>query len=217
MRTKINNQRAVAQLAPEARKGGRVADIEESRKPATHVRDVTQTGMVDEVPASEHRHDMAEVVGSSPIQRDHIPFQQFELRWNEPVGLPECPYLRRWVLTLFGYSLRLHHWTASDDQRHLHDHPWWMLVLILRGGYTDISETQQDVLSAGSIRFRNATHRHTVKVSHGCWSLLLTGRHSRNWGFYVPGRSALLRPLRYFSRYGHHPCASGINPNETTK
>lgn len=133
------------------------------------------------------------------------PFREFEIRWREAVGLPECPYLYRWTLTLFGRTLRLHHWVASDDQRYQHDHGWWMLVLVLRGGYTDRS-TSDDRLGPGSIRFRAATHTHTVVVDKGgCWSLLLTGRKTRNWGFYVRGK--MIRPLRYFSRFGHHPCA----------
>lgn len=141
------------------------------------------------------------------MSESKVPFEKFQLRWRDKVGRPECPYLIRWTLTIGGYAIRLHHWLASDDQRHLHDHPWWMLTIMLRGGYTDISTDGEDYLSVGSIRFRPALHHHTVKVdSGGAWTLLITGRKSRNWGFYVPGREALLRPLRYFKRYKHHQC-----------
>lgn len=135
------------------------------------------------------------------------PFKQFELRWKDRVGLPECPYMTRWVIVLMGYALRLHHWIASDDQRYKHDHGWWMLILVLWGGYTDVTDTGEDVLRAGSIRLRSATHRHTVRVNKGgCWSLLLTGPKLRKWGFYKPGSNKMIRPLRFFDRIGHHPC-----------
>lgn len=141
------------------------------------------------------------------MSNNKIPFTRFQLRWNDAVGRPECPYLRRWTLTIFGYGLRVHRWLASDDPRYLHDHPWWMLILIIKGGYIDISPEGEDRLGRGSIRFRPAEHRHTVRVDKGgCWSLLVTGPKIRNWGFYVPGRETFLRPLRFFSRYGHHQC-----------
>lgn len=147
-----------------------------------------------------------EVGGSSPYRRDQ-PFRQFEFRWGEHIGLSECPYLIRYTLTMFGMSLRIHHWLASDDQRYLHDHPWDYLTLIVCGGYTDISPETSDRLSFGSFRYRKAEHRHTVRVdTGGCWSLLLTWPKRRNWGFWIPGRDKILRPLRYFSRFGHHPC-----------
>lgn len=133
-------------------------------------------------------------------------FKKFQLRWAEWIGSADCLYMQRWVLVLFGYAIRLHHWVASDDPRHLHDHPWWMLIIVLKGGYTDISETKRDELKAGSVRFRPATHKHTVAVNGSCWSLLFTGPKVRNWGFWVPGRNTLLRPRRYFKRFGHHQC-----------
>ncbi len=143
------------------------------------------------------------VIPVEPVE----PFKTFQIRWAEPVGRKECPYMYRWAFLFMGYGIRLHHWVASDDQRHFHDHPWWMLVIILWGGYLDISPDGVDLVGPGSVRFRPAVHRHTVAVfDQGCWSLLLTGRPARHWGFYVAGRDRLLRPLKYFSRHGHHQC-----------
>jgi len=126
-----------------------------------------------------------------------------QIRLKEPLGLPECPYLFRWYIILFDYSIRIHHWIASDDLRYKHDHPWWMLIFILKGGYID----NGDKLSVGSIRFRKASYKHSVKVNPGgCWSLLITGKSLNKWGFWVGDRQKRMRPLRYFSRYGHPPC-----------
>jgi hypothetical protein len=138
--------------------------------------------------------------------------KSFQLRWNEPLGRPECPYVRRWVMTIVGYSFRLHHWVGSDDQRHFHDHAWDFLSVVLFGRYTEIiahPEGGEDrvVRRAGSWRWYAAEHRHKVLLTSGeCWTFVFSKRHRRNFGFYVPGRVALLRPLRYFSRYGLHPC-----------
>lgn len=141
------------------------------------------------------------------MSKDKTPFKLFQIRWNDKVGREECPYLTRYTVSIFGYAVRVHHWVGSDDPRHFHDHPWWMLILVLRGSYYDISPGGVDQLKVGSIRFRQGEHRHTVKlVSRDCWTLLFTGPKYRNWGFYVPGRETLLRPLRYFKRFGHHQC-----------
>lgn len=127
------------------------------------------------------------------------------LTWGERLGQSECPYIRRWVLDFYFFSFRLHHWLSSDDQRNFHDHPWWYLTLILWGGYTDRSPDGEDPLSIGSIRFRPATHQHTVVVQKGgCWSFLITGPEKRIWGFWVNGR--FRKRNKYFYMFGHHPC-----------
>ncbi len=127
------------------------------------------------------------------------------IKWAESLGRPECPYIKRWVFSCPFFSLRLHHWLASDDQRHYHDHPWWYVTLILKGGYIDRSPKENIVLVAGDFAFRKATHQHTVEVAKGgCWSLLFTGPEKRVWGFWVNGK--FKKRNKYFWRHGHHPC-----------
>lgn len=125
--------------------------------------------------------------------------------WGQYLGRPDCPYLRRWVLDLGLFSLRVHHWLASDDQRYAHDHPWWFVTLCLAGGYWDLGERGTYRARRGSVRYFGSSHRHMVKVDPGgCWTLLLTGPERRVWGFWVNGR--FWRRNKYFFKYGHHPC-----------
>lgn len=156
--------------------------------------------------------------------------------WGQRVGEPECPYLRRWVFNYGFGSVRVHHWTGSDDPRHLHDHAWWFVTFVVKGGYTDIHETgarcmacdgetwtystvngkcsvcddtksvrRYDLLNAPSVRFRRANHAHTVQIHRdGCWTVMVTGRPLRDWGFWVDGEFKRMR--RYFREHGHHPC-----------
>jgi hypothetical protein len=146
-----------------------------------------------------------ENAGSTPAPAK--PFRAFEWRWAEPLGRPECPYVYRWVLTLFGYSVRLHHWIGSDDLRHFHDHPWDFISIILKGRYLEITPEGMRVRTVGDVARYRAEHRHKVQlIGRSCWTCVLSKRHRRHFGFYVPGRETLLRPLRYFSRYGLHPC-----------
>jgi|TARA_R110000782_G_scaffold21299_1_gene57305 hypothetical protein len=133
-------------------------------------------------------------------------FKSIQFRWNEPLGVPECPYAYRWVFIFFGYSIRIHNFLRSDDKRYFHDHAWWFLTLVLKGSYTDVSPNGDDVMKQGSIRYRQAKHPHYVKVSEGgCWTILITGKPNRNWGFWVDGK--FKRPLKYFHKFGHPPCS----------
>jgi hypothetical protein len=129
----------------------------------------------------------------------------------ESIGLPECPYLRRWVADFGLFSIRLHRWQSSDDARHFHDHPWWFLTLVLRGRYVDVSPDGRDQLRPGSIRYRPALHKHTVEVQQpGTWTLLITGPTERRWGFWVNDK--MIRRDKYFAVHGHHPCDASGEP-----
>lgn len=148
------------------------------------------------------------VLGARPTSKT----TWFQIRWNEALGKPECPYMRRWVFILFGFGIRFHRWYRSDDKRFFHDHPWWFLTLVIQGSYTDWSLNREtgavttDHLSVGSIRFRPSSHLHCVDVPvGGSTTIVISGPHCRNWGFWVHDK--IMRPLRFFSRYGHPPCS----------
>lgn len=127
------------------------------------------------------------------------------ITFGEKLGNPECPYIKRWVIDFGPFSIRLHHWISSDDQRNFHDHPWWYLTLVLKGGYVDRNPQGSKRRTIGSLDFYPATHQHTVLVDpKGCWTLLITGRESRTWGFWVKGK--FRKRNKYFFEHGHHPC-----------
>jgi len=140
------------------------------------------------------------------VPRKHHP-GRVRVAWAERLGLPSCPYVIRWRIETPLGSLRVHHWLASDDDRAFHDHPWWFLTVVLKGGYTDYSPDGADYLRAGSVRFRRALHQHTVRpFSGGAWTLLVTGPQVRAWGFWKDGK--FRKATKWFSMYGHHPCSS---------
>jgi len=110
-------------------------------------------------------------------------------------------------------SIRVHHFYRSDDERAHHDHPWWFVTLVLKGGYTDVSDLRGsnnhvqslDHLRPGSVRFRPALHRHTVRTDPGgVWTVVLTGPNVRTWGFWVNGK--FRKANKYHYEHGIHPC-----------
>lgn len=117
------------------------------------------------------------------------------------IGSSDAPYMLRWYLLPRNRVLNmyLHKFLRDDDDRALHDHPWWFLSLMLKGGYFEIVPHPtvaggNTAISrrAGSLAFRRATHRHRVVlfaptgVKEPCWTLVVTGRKNRTWGFYCP-------------------------------
>ena len=104
-------------------------------------------------------------------------------------------YLVRWSLWLpFGMSLKIHQILRADDDRCSHDHPWWMLRLILKGGYTEIhGDNQTAVLkpwrpwAPWRIYWCPTTFKHRItSLTNGpSWTLALVGGKSRPWGFFT--------------------------------
>lgn len=74
------------------------------------------------------------MIGSSNIK----PFKRFQIRWKEKLGMKDNPYLIRWTFIFFGYSIRIHHWIKSDDNRFFHDHSSDLLSIVLRGKYANV-------------------------------------------------------------------------------
>lgn len=162
------------------------------------------------------------------------------ITWGEELGIEKCPYLVRWVLNFGLFSLRVHHWLASDDQRHVHNHAWWFITFVIWGEYEDIvpGDTPSDGtikiqysntdytynhytgnfdtierMTPGIIRYRPADHAHMVKVIKPAWTFLITGRAKRPWGFFVNGK--FKKANKYFFEEGHHPCQDGQAPVRT--
>lgn len=96
--------------------------------------------------------------------------------------------MRRWWVIPRNrrFNIYLHNIMRSDDDRALHDHPWWNVSILLRGGYREITPTDTKTRGVGSIVLRRATSAHRLEVDRPCWSLFITGPNVRTWGFLCP-------------------------------
>lgn len=109
------------------------------------------------------------------------------------IGGKDNPYILRWWIIPRNrwFNIYLHQILRSDDDRALHDHPWWNMSIILKGGYEEVTPRGTHYRGPGSVVLRKATARHrlVLPVRGGysyCWSLFITGPRIRNWGFHCP-------------------------------
>ncbi|WP_079767394.1 hypothetical protein [Mycobacteroides abscessus] len=137
---------------------------------------------------------------------------------HQPIGAEgEAPYLLRWYVIPRNrwLNIYLHKFLRDDDDRALHDHPWWFLSLMLWGQYVEVTDEGRTVRSAPEpwrwfwgdhpLAFRPAKWTHRVELISTsvqdryedgtwarsatrhklpCWTLIITGRRSRLWGFW---------------------------------
>jgi hypothetical protein len=117
---------------------------------------------------------------------------------------PDEVYLRRWYLfRCKWFSIRLHHILLPDEDRDPHDHPWWFLTIILRGGYTErwmrYFRPRESIHQFPHWRWGRFSIKHVRRFSfhkpndihqiiefnrpQGSWTLFITGAERQEWGF----------------------------------
>lgn len=83
----------------------------------------------------------------------------------------------------FPFNLALHHFHKSDVGD-LHDHPWAFVSYLAEGAYLEHRLYSRKVYLAGSFNFKRARDFHKVELlTTDCWSLVLFGPRTREWGF----------------------------------
>lgn len=117
------------------------------------------------------------------------------------IGEPEAPYMLRWWVLPRNklFNIYLHRVLRSDDDRALHDHPWWNVSIIVRGAYDEHTIAAGGIhirrrRSAGSVVLRRARAAHRLEVIPGvkAVTLFITGPRLREWGFHCVNRGWVL-------------------------
>lgn len=130
------------------------------------------------------------------------------------IGQPDNPYLRRWWIIPRNrfFNIYLHQILRNDDDRALHDHPWWNVSIILNGGYFEHMPHGVKWRRRFIPIFRHARAAHRLELAfrrpkkfkhpimlsdlrknfknslalQPCWPLFITGPKIREWGFHCP-------------------------------
>lgn len=106
------------------------------------------------------------------------------------IGSIGNPYMLRWWLIPRNrwFNIYLHKILRDDDDRALHDHPWYSLSVVLSGGYRELTPRGVRIVHPGGIILRGAEYSHRLELldNKPCWSLFFTGPRVREWGFHCP-------------------------------
>lgn len=121
------------------------------------------------------------------------------------IGSPRDPYMHRHFVIPKNrlFNIYLHRIMRDDDDRALHDHPWWSIGMIIRNHYFDIVPRIKtlfrkygsgDLMAVRrdewSITFRRAIDMHRIVLpgpgKQEAWTLFMTGPEVRDWGFWCP-------------------------------
>ena len=110
-------------------------------------------------------------------------------------------YMRRWVAEVpWLGGVRLHYIAGPDPSPDPHDHPFDFVSFVLRGEYTEETPgggiqpfTDAEIQYPAvwkrrrwlSLAYRPAEAQHKVLMVSpgGCWTLVLSGRRRRTWGY----------------------------------
>ena len=102
-----------------------------------------------------------------------------------------------WFKKNFPFNLFIHHIMLSETDA-LHDHPWWYITIILKGGYWETTPNGTKWKGAGSVVIRRATIPHRLEVKpEGAWTLFLHGKPKREWGFIKDGKWIMWKEYPY--------------------
>jgi hypothetical protein len=112
------------------------------------------------------------------------------------VGGSDSPYLLRWYVIPRNplCNVYLHKFLRDDDDRALHDHPWPSVSFLLMGELWEVykcGEVSNHFRKLPWLKpvYRPAefAHRLMLSITHEpAWTLFITGRKVREWGFWCP-------------------------------
>jgi len=111
------------------------------------------------------------------------------------VGGHDNPYLMRWFIIPRNpvFNIYFHFFLRDDDDRALHDHPWFNMSLLLQGSYIEHTIRAggvhvETLRRAGTFKFRSPWAAHRIALIDGkpCSTLFITGPKIRAWGFHCP-------------------------------
>lgn len=113
------------------------------------------------------------------------------------------PYMLRWwrIRKNAFFNIYFHVVKRSDEDRALHDHPWWNFSIVLHGGYYEHCINAGGVhtrtwYGPGAVRFRpSGNFAHRLELEHGIVedepyelpveTIFITGPTLRRWGFHA--------------------------------
>lgn len=82
------------------------------------------------------------------------------------------------------FNVYIHLINRADEDLDMHDHPWDFVSIILKGGYNELTKDGLSFRVPFTASCKKAEELHKVtKLFKPTYSLVLTSRRKRDWGF----------------------------------
>ncbi len=132
---------------------------------------------------------------------------------KEIVSKEGIVHFRRWTaMTTPWFSVYVHQILEPDSDEHLHNHPWSLRSLVLRGQYVEKMQIQEGMAytlrKPGHYAFRSLSDYHKIDevVDGPVWTLNLVGkRENDDWGYLTSVGPMPNLSYRSLKRTGHLP------------
>ena len=96
-------------------------------------------------------------------------------------------HFRRWrIIELPWFSIYIHGIYKEDTDLHLHNHPWKIWTMILKGGYWEEREVGHRLRTFGHMAYANtkAFHKINKMYRNPTYTLAIVGKRTNNkWGY----------------------------------
>lgn len=105
---------------------------------------------------------------------------------REIISKEDVVHFRRWrIIQTPWFGIYLHHILKSDEEKHMHDHPWDFASLILWNGYEENTPVGMHRVSFWHLNVHDAEDLHKITLFNGkpTWSLFFVGQRRREFGF----------------------------------
>ena len=100
-------------------------------------------------------------------------------------------HFKRWEIlkTRWG-SIWLHAIHKADTDKHLHNHPWDFISVVLKGSYYEQTPKGNKKQYPGKINLRNGEEHHKILelLSPVVYTLFFVSAPKRQWGYKVEGK-----------------------------
>lgn len=96
------------------------------------------------------------------------------------------PYLVRYsLISCRWFAIKIHNILISDAVCQ-HDHPWAFITFLIKGGYVEHTPKASKVYGRFSLLYRPAKYVHRLEIHQPVWSIVITFKKVRVWGFHTP-------------------------------
>ncbi len=117
----------------------------------------------------------------------------------------ELHFIRWEIFSIGNFSMNIHAIYKADEDRHLHNHPWNFMNIILKGSYIELlpnGKVRLKTFLSTSIRKADKFHKIGEVVSKSVYTLNFMWGKRKDWGYDVNGKFVQHEEYRKLKREG---------------